>query len=631
MNDVLKSLTVLDLSGGIVSSISYESTKPIEKQLEDISIRLPDENSLTGLLSQVKGATVTIEVGSDKVAGEVVGIETVAHRADGETTWSHYLNLMVGGASLKTFALMDVKGITFEDESLRKDLRHLLDTLISAKKKDLKRLTIFTRGEGGRTISASYIVETPVWKTSYRVLLGDEEPLIQGWALVDNTQDEDWQDVELTLVAGLPISFVHDLYSPRYKRRTIVEVREEEAYAPPVLEEAVADSRYDAEEPYYSNELTQSGVAGFAKSAPRPLSSPAPMSPPMAGAPPPQPARAVMAKKSVEVHTRTVEVGDLFQYVIENAVTVKRNQSALVPILQRPFEGKRVAVYNPEVREKNPMSAVLFENTTGMTLEAGPLTVFEGDSYVGESMLETLKPGEERIVPFSVELGCLVTVDSESEVQDVHHARLVGGTLAVHRYRVEETIYLVKNKLDRDIDLFLEHRIGADRKLEDTPEPVEKTETYYRFRFDAPASKTTRFVVKEKGDVHESWSVHNVNRGTVGLWLKRKFIDEPTRDTLNQLVEMNEKLASLDYWIRERDKEISTIFQNQERLRENLGALGSTRDEKGLRERYVEALNSEEDRIAEMRGEIQTWKDEKSSLETDMKALVANLRFEKSF
>ncbi len=625
MNDVLKSLTVLDLGGGIVSSISYESTKPIEKQLEDIAIRIPDDGSLSGLLAQVKGARVEVEAGSRKVAGAVAGVETVARRADGETVWTRYLTLMVDGASVETFDLLELRRLTFLDEPLRKDLQHLLDTLISAKKKDLKRLTIFGRGENARTLVASYIVEAPVWKTSYRILLSGEEPLVQGWALVDNTGDEDWVDVELTLVSGLPVSFVHDLYSPRYKRRPVVEVREEEAYAPPVLEEATS---HDMDEEMFglADVRTQAGVAGFSARPGVPVPrSPAPRM--LAKAPPPVP-RAAAVSKTLAVQTRNVEVGDLFQYSIENAVTVKRNQSALVPILQRRFEGRRVAVYNPEVRERNPLSAVLFQNTTGMTLEAGPVTVLEGEAYLGESMLETLKPGEERLVPFSVELGCLVTADSESRVEDVHQAKLVGGTLSVRRYRIERTVYLLKNKLDRDLDLYLEHRIDPERSLVDTPEPVARTESYYRFRLAAKAGVTTRFEVKQKGDVHESWSVTSVDQGTVAAWLKRKYIDQPTREALDRLVDINEKAASLAYWIRDREQTVEGIFQNQERLRQNLSSLGSSQDERGLRERYVAALNEEEDRLAALRAEIQGWKEEKARLEAEAQSLVAGLRFE---
>ncbi|MCZ7644232.1 MAG: DUF4139 domain-containing protein [Planctomycetota bacterium] len=347
MNDVLKSITLLDLNGGRISSVSYESTQPIQKQLENIALDLPAENALTGLLNQLKGARVRLEAGAEKLEGAVMGLEQIVRKDHTTVLTAKYLCLLVAGQGLRMVDVLEIKNLALLDESVRKDLAHLLEVLIDAKKKDLKKLTIFAKGEGAREIVAGYLVETPVWKTSYRVLLREQKSRIQGWALVDNTQEEDWDDVELTLVAGLPVSFVHDLYSPRYKRRPVVEVKEEEAYAPPQLEEGVASMAALA----YAPEDRERGVARAA---------------PMAGAGAPGTAmhkkargRAMMdetrlaaAEASMPVQTRTAEAGDLFQYEIANAVTVKRSQSALVPILNDDFDGRKVAVYNPEVREK---------------------------------------------------------------------------------------------------------------------------------------------------------------------------------------------------------------------------------------------------------------------------------------
>ncbi|PIE06339.1 MAG: hypothetical protein CSA75_00050 [Sorangium cellulosum] len=401
MNDVLKSLTVLDLDGGLVSSVSYESTKPIDKQLENVAVQIPDDQALTGLVSQIKGARVRIDIGSHCVDGVVVGIEALSRQQSDTTHWDRYLSLLVDGSALQTFDILQIKEIRFLDESLRKDLQHLLNILIAGKKKDLKRLTIFAKGHGQRRILASYVVETPVWKTSYRVLLGSEKPIIQGWALVDNTQDEDWENVSLSLVAGLPVSFVHDLYSPRYKRRPIVEVREEQAYAPPTLEAAEACmDKFDDRQAYVGRQRAAKPMAAAAPAG-IPLGARGSGSIGMRT----MPTRATVAQGSLQVQSRTVDVGDQFHYEIENPVTVRRSQSALVPILQATFEGRRSAVFNPDIRERNPMSAVLLHNTTAMTLEGGPLTVFDGDNYVGESMLDTMRPKEERLVPYSVELA----------------------------------------------------------------------------------------------------------------------------------------------------------------------------------------------------------------------------------
>jgi hypothetical protein len=365
------------------------------------------------------------------------------------------------------------------------------------------------------------------------------------------------------------------------------------------------------------------GPAGFGAPPPLPMAMAAPA---MVS---PERLREARAQ-SVPVQTRTAEVGDLFQYEISNAVTVKRNQSALVPILQRPFAGQRVAVYNREVRERNPLGAVLLKNTTGVTLEGGAVTVFEGEAYVGESMLETLKPDEERLLPFSVELGVVVSIDHESRLEEVHFARVVRGALHLFRYRVQKTIYNLRSKLDRVTALYLEHPFRKGWKLVETPRPAESTESFLRFRLDVPPRETTRFVVTERGDESESVGIRNVSRDTVALWTQQRYLDDATRASFDRLLELNDRAARLGFWIAQREEETQKIFADQKRLRENLEALGASPDEKALRDRYVAELTREEDRLAAIRAELDTWRREKDEVEQQGNDLVRGLTFERT-
>lgn len=610
MNDVLKSLTVLDLGGGHIASISYESTQPTEKRLEDVAFRLPEGGSLSGLCEQLKGAHVEVEIGSERVAGTVAGVETVWRRVEQESLHVHRLVLLCDGERLRSFELLELKSLRLLDDSVRKDLGHLLDILIGAKKKDLKRLTIFARGEGTRPLVASYVVETPVWKTSYRVILSEDKPLIQGWALVDNTQDEDWNDVRLSLVAGLPVSFIHDLYSPRYRRRPTVRVEVEEAYAPPVIEDAL----YEA--------------AAFAP--PPPQARPAPAAPPMASAPRQAPPRTMARAESMAVQTRTEKVGDLFEYAIERPVTVKRNQSALVPILSTTFGGKRVALFNRSVRESNPMSAILFENTTGLTLEGGPVTVLEGERYLGEAMLETLKPKEERLMPYSVELGCTIALDHRSHQRAVHRSTIQNGTLFLQRYIVTETIYRVRNKTDDAIDLFLEHPIQTGHALVDTPEPVATTRSYYRFRFDVAARAEHTFSVQERGDDVQRLALLSVDRAQLQVWYQSQYLDDDVRATLEQVADLLSRAAELRAEAEARQAEIQHIHADQQRLRENLKALGQSSDEQRLRERYVSELSREEDHLRALTDALATAQRDAEMVSRQAREAVMAMQFERT-
>ncbi|MEZ4221120.1 MAG: hypothetical protein R3B13_09330 [Polyangiaceae bacterium] len=607
MNDVLKSLTVLDMAGGHVASISYESTLPTEKRLEDIAFRLPDGGSLSGLLEQLKGARVEVSVGSQSVVGVVAGLETEWRRVDRETLSEKRLVLLCEGSSVQAFALQELKQVKLLDESVQRDLQHLLDVLIGSKKKDVKRLTVFSRGQGERAISASYVVETPVWKTSYRLILGGEKPLLQGWALVDNTQDEDWGDVQLTLVAGLPVSFVHDLYSPRYQRRPTVAVADQEAYAPPVVEEGFAAAE-------------EADVMTMVRSAPPP---PAAMPKPKA-----PPSRAAMALQSAPVRAKTSQVGDLFEYRIERPVSVKRGESALVPILASAFEGKRVALYNRDTREENPMSALLLRNTTGLTLEGGPATVLENDSYLGEAMLELLRPGDERIVPFSVELGCSVLIDHKSSLGAVHRTRIASGMLHFHKYREARTIYHLHNKTEQPLDLFLDHRFHRGYELVNTLTPVATTENYLRFRMEVPVGREQVFTVIERGDDHEMIGLANLSREQVGVWLQSQTLGAAAHAALADVLGLNDVLRELNGVISQHEQELKRIGESQERVRKNLSALGDSKDERSLRERYVADLGAEEDALRDLMRVIQQSQRERERLRVDLAKKVRDLSFD---
>jgi hypothetical protein len=347
----------------------------------------------------------------------------------------------------------------------------------------------------------------------------------------------------------------------------------------------------------------------------------------MAPAPLSPQARYAAAGRSAQVETRVEQVGDLFEYAIARPVNVGRNQSALVPILHAAFSGKKVAVYNREIRDKNPMSAILLSNTTGVTLEAGPLTVLEGDRYLGESMLATMKAGETRLVPFSVELGCTVVVDHKSDLRAVHHARIANGVLRLARYNVRRTIYVIHSKLDAELDLFLDHRFLRGWELVDTTKPAESTDSAYRFRMTVPPRGRLELVVSERGDHQEELSLADVNRDKIGFWLKNRYIDQATTAALQGIVELNDRAAALARSATEYEREIQEIHGTQQRLRENLQALGAGQDERRLRERYVGELSAQEDRLRQLFAALAEIRNQRLAADAELARQLGTLEF----
>src|SRR5262245_27442621 len=198
VSDVLKSLTVLDLDGGTVSAVSYDPTTPMEQLLAEIALSIPDSGSLKGLLPQLKGARVSVKpTGGTVVQGSILGIDKSENRTEFGLQEQVRLALLTDAGDVRTFDLFDLE-LTLLDDGIKRDLDFYLRTQLAAKKKDARTFTLFAQGEGKRTVRVSYVLEAPVWKATYRILLGEEspptavggsepQPLIQGWAVVDNT------------------------------------------------------------------------------------------------------------------------------------------------------------------------------------------------------------------------------------------------------------------------------------------------------------------------------------------------------------------------------------------------------------------------------------------------------------
>jgi hypothetical protein len=617
MNDVLKSMTVL-VSGGTVSAVSYDSTKPLEQLLQEATIRIPETGSLTALLGQIKGARVRVRVGGkESLEGVIVGLEPLPVVEGKASVVRPFLALLVG-ASLRTFDILELAELEFLDEAVRKDLEFYLATVLSSYKKDSKRMSILTAGEGERELFVSYVVEAPVWKTSYRILMEEnEKPLLQGWALVDNTGDEDWVDVDLALIAGLPVSFVHDLYNPRYMKRPVVEVRTEAAVAPVIPEEAYEGGGARGE---MEKESMDFGAAVGGPGAPRGQAVTS------AGVVKGGRMREA-AEKSVAVKTLTKEVGDLFEYRVDHPVSVHRNQSALVPILQQPFEGRRVLLYNRATREKNPMACLELTNSTGLTLEGGPVTVMEADTYVGEAMLDTMKPEDKRFVPYAVELSCTVSVDDRTENGPVFRSVVNRGMISAEFYQVRHTKYVVRNKGKRPAVFFLEHpRTGWE--LRDTAEPVETTDNFWRFKLELAAGASQEFTVKERLPGVQHHYFHNLsNVDEVAFFLRSRFIDERVATTLREVLALRERVAALTQDEKRLTDERTQLFKDQERIRSNIESLKSGASQRELAERFVAKLSEQENRLDAIGVELEKLSQERKSANDEVSRRLQSLSY----
>lgn len=233
LNDVLKSLTVLDLNGGRVTRVGYGSAAPIDRQLGDLKLPVNEKTSLTEFLSALRGAKLEVRSGTSVTTGRLLSVERKTRMGSGATLEVDYVSLITDSGEVKTTEVSPGFSVKLLERGLGGKVERYLDLISAGREADLRRMSIATEGTGQRSLFVSYISEVPVWKTTYRLLLGSKgPPLLQGWAIVDNTIGEDWNQVELSLVAGAPQSFIQNLSQPFYTRRPVVPLPESLNSAP---------------------------------------------------------------------------------------------------------------------------------------------------------------------------------------------------------------------------------------------------------------------------------------------------------------------------------------------------------------------------------------------------------------
>jgi hypothetical protein len=616
LNDVLKSLTVIDLGNGRISDVSYNSVEPLEHQLG--SLRLGLGNDVTGgqFLSALKGARVEVHSGAQAVIGRVLSVEERTVQAgENTTTTAHYLSVITEGGELRQFEMTPALGVRLLEADMREDVNRYLGVLASGREQDLRRMVIRDSGSGARSLQVSYISEVPVWKSTYRLVLPSDKikPFIQGWAIVDNTVGEDWKDVELSLVAGAPQSFVQELSKPYYARRPEVKLPETAMLTPQTHERAVSGG---PDESGSANLGTGTrfarGMGGVVGGVGVGGGSMGGVLGGIIGASP-----VAMAKLASQAAVAAgTDLGDLFEYRLHDRVTIRKNQSALVPIIQSPVEAEKVTIFSGD--QKQLLRAVWLHNTSTLTLDGGTFNVLDGSTFAGEGIMTSIKPGERRLLSYALDQGVIIDANSETETKAVTRVLIRHGSMVQTREERSTRTYAIRNENTDDRDVVIEHPTQNGWKLTSSVKPDETTATHYRFKVHVAPKQSAKLVVEEAYPVSNSYALRNLNREAVDAFVQNQSITPEVEQALRAVLAKQETLYHLNTQIRAREDEQANIAADQTRLRENLKALKGSAEERELVQRYTRQLNQQEDTLDRLKKELEDLHTKANAAQVDL-------------
>ncbi len=627
MNDVLKSLLVLDTSGKI-TGVSYESHEEVEEKLKN-ALAIPEGEGVVGLLKALTGHEVSVTA-AKQYRGKIVGIEQNEQNAPKQgiviNTTSEkkddVLALLDNSGKTHFIAIDDIKNVEIVDEGVLSDLRYFLELTAAERKLDVKAVTVHLDNNKMHDLSISYIIEMPVWRTSYRVAFDEKGSLLQGWGIMDNSLEEDLNEVDVSLVAGQPISFIYDFYAPPIAHRPTIREQARAVSAPVDME---------TEEGYGATEGTTEAEEDLAPHKKAKKAKMVMMPGRYAGAPAPAAAprlqeaiSTVSMAASTSVQTKTQDLGAFFRYDILNPVTIKRGESAMLPIVQQKIDCEKVFVYNRQKNPKNPMVSLRFRNKTGLTLERGPLTVYDAGMYAGEAILPFTAEEQEQYIVYAVELG--VDVSSESSSNEVFKSSYVSGYYFVRvNYQKTKTTYRLNNKTKKQMKIILEHPKWTSYELVDTEKPDEETESYYRWDIDVPAGKTIEFELTQVKETRYREYIQQMTVESLESYFKHGQINQKLKEHIVKIIAKQQEIKDMEAEKANLEAERQRFLDEQERLRKNISSLPSTGKGAGLRKKYILQLDKEETRILEINARMVEIDKLTLSLQKEMNKIVEKL------
>ncbi|MDR2842658.1 MAG: hypothetical protein LBV52_05600 [Spirochaetaceae bacterium] len=629
VNDALKSLVINDPEASS-PQVNYLSEDSLRRALKSLKIDLSGSPTLANILRSLTGAEIQISTSASivtpvSISGRIVAVENTAGYGRSGDSNEPALSISTS-TGIRIISVKDIQSFTFTDPAINADLNKALNLIAASRDSSARHLQIELAGKNRRSISISYVIPTPVWKVSYRLDLNQSKPFLQGWAIIDNDGDTDWVNVELSLVTGRPVSFIQNLYPPYYTRRPTMPLS-----IAGIADARTYDSGYSDNRLYYDAE--PSSTTHLLGSQTSPDTSLAYSEPAMSGVfglvdgrwalnddsgsrtlgysddsdySPPRPLPRAPLQGGVLDTMAGASAGDQFEFTLKKPVTLARQQSAMLPLVEGPVLAERTLVFSGQKLSQgvsvHPAISAQITNNTGMKLPAGPITVFDGGTYAGDALVEFIPENEKRIISYGEDLS----VSGTKQVAFTHELSSVTvskGVMTINSKQIFENKYVIRNASSQAKKLIIEHPITPNTKLTLPGKAAEQTANVYRFNMELKANDLVNFSVKEENPAAQSIVLTNLSIEAFLSYSTNGEIPQNVRSALERAIMLKRQTQNEQKLYRDMQDEYNSLATEQERTRKNIEAVGNTTE---LGTQYLLRLTQQDAQLDSLNEKMQT-------------------------
>ena len=645
LSDLLKSLVLFD-EKGTVAPVSYSIEDYIGTRATGNDLNLPTDATPGAILKTFRGATVVLSLrGGDKVEGRIASVSTRQIPNDKGAINVEVANVLTA-TGVRSVDLSEVESFQFTDAALQAKFVGALEKsagLLTTQLDDGARsVTLRFNGKGKRRARAGYLLEMPVWKTSYRLVLDDaKKPFLQGWAIVENPTDADWNGVNLSLVAGRPISFIQNLAIPVYVTRPVVQSEIPNAsFTPQTFGDGLgADDRTATPSDEKARSDFQGGGAGGfgggggfggnAMNGQRARMNNLPVTSGPAGpAGSMSEARDEMSQitniSAIAAQASAADAGELFVYALDQKLTLAHGKAAMVPIISRDVAGDMLSIVNNFGNTGNQVAQNGFrlKNDSDLRLSGGPITVYSGGIYGGDARLDGLSPRDSKLIAYGIDLDLVVKREDDENNSQLLQIVKSGDTL-YRRYQGFLTQnYALKNKAAKAKTVLIQQPATSGWELIDAKQRDEKSTEGDRFKVELKAGEAREYPIKWQRTYSETIAIGDFDFANLDVYLRDKQISPELKAKLDVVSKAKARVADLQRQIDAQNIALKAIGDDQARLRENMKVLDKT---SALYQTYAKKLGAQEDKIIAIDAEIERLQAAQKTAQSELNAAIANV------
>jgi hypothetical protein len=603
VDDILKSL-VVNGSAGSVGGMALAGPQPLSETFKGLPFSLEALSSVPSLLKSMQGAKVAVTSGGKTVEGNILGIE--ARMADEKAPTTYLLTVIDKDGAVETLALGQDASVRFDDPDVRAKLAKATAAIARGKNDRTRAIDIKVNGvKNSGDIGLTYVVPSPIWKTAYKVVIdGNNKARLQAWTVLENASGEDWKGIKLTLTSAEPVTLKQGLHQLYWRERQEVPVNTASNNVPDPDSGDLSNRRRLA-----SSATAPAPAGAMQYAAKRMADAPAYEADELA-----RPAEPMQVAAGNPAAATESDISATFE--LPGAYDLANGDTLSVPIMDADVEADMVDMYRAGSAYRNPIAAVMLKNTTGVSMPAGILTLYDSKTgYIGDSQLSALPKDDTRLASFATDRKVSIS-EQQTPTEEIASLKVADGVMnATVKYR-QTTTYTVSGALDGERTVVIEHPI-RDGWSFSSAESFGKTATHQRLKAIVPAGTEKVLTAVDEQLQSNSYALVDVEPDMLLGW-SASTNDKALTDKLTSLADARKRQVAIQNELASLDSEIEKTVNEQERIRRNLGAVPDNSD---LKKRYLKALADSEDQIASMnerRDTVQQESDRRGDKVTDI-------------